>query len=555
MASRLPAAVLAAIAGLTLLLSVPALAQEPKPDPVPVVPLQRVVLQDSRVFTSEDVAWLLHLRTGSRLPAPPAEIARRLKGLYEQEGFAAASVRASFEEATGTLTVTVDEGRFEGFAFRGATPELERRVREELDRAGIREGEPFNAAATRRAVRRVLGLTNGGFRLKDIDLVEREGKRVVLIPVEKREREIKLSAGTGGREDLFSPVDGFTPGATLEGIVYDPSGFNYTLVSGFLSWKFGRETAGYSLGVERPLLTNTRLFIGTEIHDVTASDDRWRVAHAEQTLAGVFVKRTFRDYYRRRGVQVHAGFRPSTHQEVLAAWRRDRHEPLSNTTDFSLFRRDAEFRENAGVADAEVGALVLAYAFDSRGLNRETISDRYQRHLLDDLYRNVPRGGRGWRADWTSEIAGHGFGGDCEFTRHILNVRGGMPAGPHQSVAARALLGWSDGSLPVEREFAIGGIGTIHGHRFKAAAGEGMTLFNVEYALDVEGQYIENPNALRVLLFFDAGRIRQPLRGSDEWLTGLGAGVQLGPVRFEWGFNPDEGVKSGQWLVRLARGF
>lgn len=531
-----------------------AFAQDP-PAQEPLPTLQRLVIENTTVFSPEDIAWLLHLRTGARLPAAPEEIAARVKRLYEKEGYTATTVSPRFDESSGTLTLTVNETRIDDLEVRGASPPLERRIREEFERSDIRAGQPFNATAVGRAVRRAIAATHGAFTLGDIDLVDVNGRQVVMVPVRRRQGDVDVTTGSNGREDFYSPVDGLVPAVGFTAVAYDRSGFNYTLVNGFASWKFGRDDAGFSLGVERPLLSDTRLFLGTEVHDLTASDDIWRISSGEQMLAAVGVKRTFRDYYRRRGMQVFGGFRPSRQQEVLASVRWDRHEPLANEADFSLFRRGAEFRANPLVADAELNAVVLAYTFDTRGLDRQSLRQRYVQHLADDLFRSVRRSSAGLRVDWSSEIAGRGLGGDYEFTRHILNARTVLPIGPHQSIAARGLFGWSDGDVPLERQFAVGGLGSVRGHPFKASAGSGMTLFNAEYALDLEGTHVGQDGGLKLLLMFDAGQVRDPFRGSNDWMKGLGFGVQTGPLRFEWAWDTERGPGSGQFFLRLGRGF
>ena len=47
----------------------------------------------------------------------------------------------------------------------------------------------------------------------------------------------------------------------------------------------------------------------------------------------------------------------------------------------------------------------------------------------------------------------------------------------------RVIGGWSRGVLPPQREFAIGGIGSVHGYAFKGSVGDTMALMNVECAL------------------------------------------------------------------------
>jgi outer membrane protein assembly factor BamA len=305
------------------------------------------------------------------------------------------------------------------------------------------------------------------------------------------------------------------------------------------------------------MFAGTRVFLGAEIHDLTASDDMWRLSTTEQTVAAAGFKNTFRDYYRRRGVQAHIGVRPRDNHEVVASWRWYRHEPLPNETDFSLFRDDHEYRANQLVPDAELHALVIGYSYDSLGLRDDSIGLRFSRHLFDDLFRARRRGSRGWRIDWTSEIAGHGMGGDHDFTRHILNARAAVRVTPRQSLAGRAIAGWSSGTLPTERVFALGGVGSIHAYRFKEATGSSLLLLNGEYAFDISGDWRPGHSGfLRAVVFFDAGRIGEALPGSTEgWLRGVGIGLQTGGLRVEWGFKADDLGASPQVLVRMGRSF
>jgi len=63
------------------------------------------------------------------------------------------------------------------------------------------------------------------------------------------------------------------------------------------------ESAGYSLGFERPFFNKTKLYIGGELHDLTASDDQWQVSGGEASIASFAARRSYRDYYRQRGQQ------------------------------------------------------------------------------------------------------------------------------------------------------------------------------------------------------------------------------------------------------------
>jgi outer membrane translocation and assembly module TamA len=192
---------------------------------------------------------------------------------------------------------------------------------------------------------------------------------------------------------------------------------------------------------------------------------------------------------------------------------------------------------------------------DSAGFERESLETTYRRHRLDGAF-----GGRlpdpadgdvkpAWRFDWTSEIASPDrLGGDFDFTRHIVSGRARVALSSHQEIAARAIVGWSSGVLPPQRQFAIGGIGTVHGYEFKEAVGDALSLANLEYALGGKG-------TPRLLAFFDVGRVSDRLSAESRWLKGAGFGFGFGSMRLDFGYPLESGRSAPRILLRLERSF
>jgi outer membrane protein insertion porin family len=545
------------LAGLFLALSfVPAHAQQTptKQEPGPV--MNKLAVEGSTVFSSEDVLWLLELTPGQQLPGPPEQVAQQLQKRYASDGYGGATVEAIFDPASGTLTLRVDEGRIDDIEFAGLSADLAKRFRRDL---GVQSGDIYNRSVVQRSVNKLIVESQGGLEVAEdgIELQTRSGRRVLVIHIEEKHVRFRFRASSEAREDFFSPVDGFSPNVALGFTLFDPERFHNTLIAGHVSYKFARDYAGYSLGFQHRIVARPKIFFGAEIHDITASDDFWRLTSTEQSSVALGFRNTFRDYYQRKGQQGFVAVMPNQNQELTVSIRRDRHDSLSNTTDFSFFRDDQEFRPNPPIVGGSLRSVVIAYTFDSRGQLDRDPETTFTNHLLDDLYRANRRQAYGWRVDWTSEIAGHGLGGDYEFDRHILNGRAYVPLSPRQLLSGRMLLGFSGGDLPIERTFAIGGIGTVHGYQFKQAAGDGMALFNAQYRLDFgEGGRPERTSGFSLFAFFDAGRIVDPLPGqSRDWLKGTGFGVQAGIFRVEFGYRLDDIPKSLQVLVRLSPTF
>jgi outer membrane protein assembly factor BamA len=542
--------------------------------PAALAILKEVHLEGTTVFTREDVVWLLKLREGSPLSKPPDEVARTLKEAYERDGYSEATVTGAFEN--GRLSLTVDEGRIDDIEIRGVTgASAERMIR----RLGIKAGDIYNTRVIGRATARLTREAQGAFEVGqprrgqpgvrrdesapgDVILERRGGRHVLVVPLRWRTATTNTMLGSG-REDLFSPVDGLSPAIGFSATIFDHAHFNHTYVNGYVSYKFSRDKPGYSLGLERPLFIAPRLFLGAELHDMTASDDRWRLASFEQTLASVAFKNTFRDYYRRRGAQLFGVFRMGANNELSAMARWDRHESLDNTTRYSFFRDDATYRPNTPVFDERVNAVVLGYTFDTRPLTAAGHPATYERHLKDSLFGYGLRQPPGLRLEWTSELAGRGMKGDADFDRHILNARGYVAVTSNTLLSLRGLFGFSNGPLPVERLFSLGGIGSVHGYRFKEVSGSGMTVLNAEYRINL-ARGPANHDAAHVFAFYDAGRLSSPrpdprelilTRRGPVWLRGLGFGAGAGGVRVEFGFRANDIPRSRQILVRFSPTF
>jgi outer membrane protein assembly factor BamA len=551
---------------LTVVVSIvaPPIQDLPQP-PQPV--LQEFRLDGATVFSRDDALWLLKLREGSPLPEAPSDVAKALEAQYKRDGYSEARVTAAFGE--GRLTLTVDEGRIDDVEIVGVTRAQADRMRRRL---GIRPGDVYNSRTIGQETARLEAESHGAIEIgqprrsqpngdrtesiPDKVILEHRGSRhVLVVPIRWKRPRTDATFGSS-REDLYSPVDQFAPSIGFNTTIFDHDAYNHTFVSANLGYKFGPDTLGYSFGVERPIFSGPRLFLGGEVHDITATDDLWRLATVEQTVAALGFKNSFRDYYRRRGAQLFGVFRAGENNEFSLMTRWDRHSPLPNTTNYSFFRDSAVFRPNPLVADEHVNAFVIGYTFDTRPLSWAGNAATYDRHLKDSLFGYGVRNQPGLRLEWTSEVAGHALQGDARFDRHILNARGYLPVGSRTLLSARGLFGWGNGTLPLEREFAIGGIGTVHGYSFKEASGTGLTLINAEYRVNLTSDVALNKNPLGVFIFYDAGRTTSLFNTTPTpWLTGTGFGVGFGDIRVEFGYRTNAIPKSLQVLVRVSPTF
>jgi outer membrane protein assembly factor BamA len=526
--------------------------------------LREISIEGGSVFSADDVEWLLKVRRGSPLPDTPEHLAAALQDRYARDGYTEARVTAREEQ--GRLTFQIDEGRIDEVEITGLDERLAGLFRE---RFAVKPGDIYNTRTVGQAVDRALDASQGALAVgapkhavgskpgpSAVVLEHRSGRNVLVVPLRARVQRTGLQLGTRRREDFFSPVDALSPALGFGTTIFDHRKFNHTYIEGYAEYRFGPDRPGYSLGIERPLFGGPRLFLGAEIHDLSASDDMWRLTTTEQSLVALGFKNTFRDYYRRHGVEAFGVFQPGGNNEFTLMARWDQHQPLENTTSYSFFRDDHSYRPNPPTLDQDVHSLILGYTFDTRAMTGPGSSRTYQRHLHDDLYGFGLQQAPGLRLEWSSEFAGHGLGGDARFDRHILNTRGYLAFTDRQLLSARALLGFSGGVLPIERQFALGGIGSVHGYGFKEAQGTGIALFNAEYRVRLIGRPHRENDGIAVLGFYDLGRITGPLNGSrTDWLQGTGVGVSLWGLRIDFGFRANDIPESRQVLVRLGPTF
>jgi outer membrane translocation and assembly module TamA len=211
------------------------------------------------------------------------------------------------------------------------------------------------------------------------------------------------------------------------------------------------------------------------------------------------------------------------------------------------------FAPNAAARDGRLNAVIVGATIDGAGFERESLEATYRRHQLDTLYGDrlavpeVDDFAPEWRIDWTREISAAGaFSSDFDYRRHVVNARVRKRLSAFQDVGIRAIGGWSEGVLPPQRQFAIGGIGSVHGYDFTQQVGDTLALVNAEYALGWR-------DGLRAIGFVDAGRVA--LSGQPApWLKGVGVGLGEA-VRLDFGYRADAVPSSLQVLLRFGRTF
>jgi cytoskeletal protein CcmA (bactofilin family) len=326
------------------------------------------------------------------------------------------------------------------------------------------------------------------------------------------------------------------------------------------SFGYGFKSRGWrgNLGVTRQFaFDDGQLFeIGVEGHNLTDSKDNWIIGVGENTAAAILIHEDFRDYFRRMGYGIGADYAVQQDHltgQVKVEYLADRYRSMENRTEWALFGGDKRFRPNPAINDGDMQSILA-----SAGLSTVTKT----------IY-----GSQGWSIFVTGEFADRNFGSDFGFNQYIADVRRYQPLGRYDNFNVRLRVGTTEGSVPLQKTFEIGGLSTLNGFPYKSEAGNRMILLNAEYIIngDFLGDLEFWPSWLmrdiNFLVLSDAALMRtaQP---SDTWSqgftdikfsefkhdVGVGVATRSGSFRaaFVWRTDRNEPAR---FIFRIARPF
>ena len=221
-------------------------------------------------------------------------------------------------------------------------------------------------------------------------------------------------------------------------------------------------------------------------------------------LLRIFGVPDHQDYYLRRGIEVALQWKPviPTHAFKLILLA-EAHDSLEKHTDWHLFnwRSKSVVRDNPMIIPGQMRSATFKYDFYTRSL---------------DL---------GWHNTVFVEHSNPSFGSDFDWTRFQAHVRYAYPIGHHQ-IRMRGVVGSATAPLPVQRQFVMGGIGTLNGYPLYAFAGDAGFLFNMEFLYNLFSFDFLNISAALIL---DQGQVWDVSDGQNGFdpKGSIGIGLQF----------------------------
>jgi hypothetical protein len=279
-----------------------------------------------------------------------------------------------------------------------------------------------------------------------------------------------------------------------------------------IEYATARERVLYAADLEQPLSPQGRVTVGASIARLTDHGDLQQVRDAENTLAMLFGRQDYRDYFEREGFGAFVAARLMRVATVSLHVRNDRYRSLEARLGTpSWFHTHRPLRANPSIADGDAHRVLL----------------RVERSAP-----RAPEARAGFYHGVEFERAGGGLGGDFDYARLLADARNVSRLSPAMSLALRAVIGSNlHGSLPPQREFTVGGADGLRAHTFAQYRGDQVALLQAEYTVGLwRLRSTGFEGGLHAIAFLDAGRAWLHPEGwnLDDQRLALDGGVGLG---------------------------
>lgn len=343
----------------------------------------------------------------------------------------------------------------------------------------------------------------------------------------------------------YNKVDGFFLGLKVPKVIGDQFEFvPQVTLHGFFGYGFSNDRWQYYAEFDKWFFEENKLEFGVEAHDLTDTQDNWIIENEENSVAAFLIHEDFRDYYYRRGFGGHIAQDIGDFLRLKVKYLADDYSMAENKTDWALFGGDKKFKENYSFMG--IGANILP------GMMRSIVTSGDMKLFNSDLLMS----GSMEYAD------SEDIGGDFTFNKYIFEMKGFFDIGRFEGLDFRIRLGNSDGDLPPQRMFTLGGISTLRGFSHKEFWGEQMALANLEYRLFSHSK----PSRMwflklfQIVLFADAGSVHPDIFtdfDTEYYKSDVGVGLMGSDDYMRFNIARRTDTSKDPWVVtfRIQRSF
>ena len=308
---------------------------------------------------------------------------------------------------------------------------------------------------------------------------------------------------------------------------------------GSIGYGLSNDKIRYRAGLTRKFLGKNSLELGIESFDLTQTEDLWVIPQDENTINAFFFHEDYHDFYRSWGSAIYGRQKIGNILSIEAGYRQENHEDMKVEKDWSLFRQRKNFRENPLI---QAGDYKNTYLSVELGKSRKL---------------------KNWNASLEVELNSDLISDDMpDYERYILSVSKYQRLGRNDEVNFRVRYGTTFGSVPDQKKFDLGGIGTLRGYGYKQFQnGDKMILINTEYITDGDAitglEFLPIFNDFEVAFFVDAGIVwsdERDLPEISELMRNIGFGLQSDDGTFRIDFaKPLDGPEDEREVVVTFR--
>lgn len=323
-------------------------------------------------------------------------------------------------------------------------------------------------------------------------------------------------------------------------------------VYGSMSFATQSVPPNYRLGGGITFGDKSNLTYSAQIHRLTSTRDRDLLLSGSEQFVRAFFSTDFQDYYvRQGGVMALQWQNPTLKHTIGLTLLLEEHESIFTNsdsyfrigTDGYYFGTDGYYlgthtRKNSLIYSGRMHSLSLKYDFDTR---KDT---RIRYDLKNRASHNE------WYNTFLIEHSNSEFGSTYDFTRFMIHLRNYRPIGENR-IDTRLKIGVAatEYALPFQRQFVLGGTGTLRGYSLYEFVGNHGFLFNLEYLHSLTDGFFIVP-------FVDIGQTWENLEDIKNVhpMVNLGIGFQLGIFRLNFA-RPLERERGYQANFKWSRTF
>lgn len=314
----------------------------------------------------------------------------------------------------------------------------------------------------------------------------------------------------------YNRVDGFAPYLTVRYQSHDS-----TLPVGWatVGYGFASTHLRYEFGVEQRLCQPMALTFGGRYGRTLASSDDRLIGDGENTGFALLVTEDFKDFYESQGGAAYLKAVPAKGTAVQLAFGGEETGWLNAHRNlWSLFGGNKRFPENFATVPPAVRSAGIA-EIDTTTNIFFSMRAEYNGTYKDSLFSRST-----WRAWGTLEWSARSIGSDFSYRRYVAQVRRYQRATRQSMLLLTGTCGASDGRLPMNRLFFLGGPGTLYGYKNKEYWGSRFWMTNAEYRLTIPRRDVA------FSLFWESGQISSAARftADSEVKHSLGVAMYIG---------------------------